>query len=511
MSRTYIFLMILIGVMIIPTVALGQIRGFPLGVPYGPYGPYMQGSAEPPFIFFNETFDQAWYWDPYMRRFVWVPIFPRWRGQGYGYNPPGVAYNPPSPKEEAAAPAPSATPGGAAAKMAVGLAVRPIPSRTNPKIVAEAGGKTVTYQIAPMAVILRGQLGGPGVEVPLGSVRPGDKLILQLNDAGSVITLRAQYKMMAGKVKAVAGSTIMLENGDTIKASPQTKILIQGNQACCALDVSVGDMVIASVSPVTGVADVVQVQSPATPPTSTGTGETAPTTAPAAEEDQISLNTLGPLRAGDVLVVHFKAEPAGQAWFTVPGAAANIVMTEQEPGTYSGRYTVKQGDIIVAQPVKVTFQAKSGESYTKESSRLITARTVAGYLPRITSPRQGEEIESPVVVQGVAQPGALVRVVIEFRRVIQTVMPITGTTAIQDVRADSSGRWQTPPLAAVMPFSDSEPQMPLGIGDIGKAFRLPEEAPTVYTITAITIGPNGQEKSAYSIDVTKKSGVALEG
>lgn len=501
MSRRSVFALILIGMVIMPIACLGQMGGMVGGFPYTPYMP--GGSVAPPIIFFNETFDQAWYWDPYYRQFRWVPIFPRWRGQGYGYRPPVTYSAPPrAAREREEAIAVPAT------KMAVGQAVRPMPSSTNPRIVAMVGGKTVTYRLAPMAVILRGQLGGRAVEIPLSSMRPGDKLTLQFNDQGQVTMVRAQYKMVAGKVKSTAENTVLLESGETIKAGPQTRIILQGNQACCVRDVNIGDTVVASVSPVTGIADVLQVQSPAPPPAGTE-GETA---APApTEEDQISLNTLGPLRAGDMLVVGFKAEPGGQAWFTVPGAAANISMLEKEPGVYTGRYTVKQGDVVIGQPIKVTFVAKSGESYTKESSRLITAQTVAGYLPRITSPRQGEKIDSPVVVKGVAQPGTLVRVVIEFRRIAQGLMPITGTTDIADVKADSSGKWQTGPLAAVMPFSDSEPQMPEQFGALGGILRFPEEPPTVYTITAISIGPSGQEKSSYSVDVTKQPGVVLEG
>lgn len=508
MSRRSVFLLIMIAIMIVPTVGLGQYGGVPPGYHYVPLTP--RGAADPPFLFFNETFDQAWYWDPYYRQFRWVPIFPRWKGQGYGYSPPMTYSAPPSatpssrrPKEQAYV-VPDT-------KMAVGQAVRPIPSRTIPRIVAVVGGKTVTYPIAPMAVILRGQLGGRAVEVALASVRPGDKVTLQLDDEGRVTTLRAQYKLAAGKVKSTAENTMLLETGETVKAGPQTKIILRGNQACCVADVKVGDMVVATVSPVTGVADIVQVQSPAPAPAE-GTMAPAPAaTAEPTEDDQITLNTLGPLRAGDVLVVRFKAQPGGEAWFTVPGAAANMQMAEVEPGLYSAQYTVKSGDVIVSQPIKVTFKSASGESYTKLSSRLISARTIAGYLPRIISPRQGEEIVSPVVVKGVAEPRSLVRVVIEFRRIAQGIMPITGTTAIEDVKADSSGNWQTGRLAAVMPFSDAEPELPVDFGAFDRILKIPPEPPTVYTITAISITSRGQEKSSYSVDVTKRPGVSIEG
>jgi hypothetical protein len=179
---------------------------------------------------------------------------------------------------------------------------------------------------------------------------------------------------------------------------------------------------------------------------------------------------------------------------------------------YEGSYIVQEGDIALREPIKVIYTEPDGASYTRLSQRPVTIRTRASYLPRITSPRQGSQIGSPVVVTGFATPGSRVRVVIEFRRVVEGVLPIQGVTAIHDVVADSTGRWQTPPLAAVAPFSDTEPQLRSDWGIFSDIYTWRDrERPTVYTITAVSIGAAGEERAAYSIDVTKQEGYTVGG
>ena len=475
---------------------IATIRGARVSFPYPPY--LHQGRFYAPILFFNEMFDQAWYWDPLNKEFKWIPIFPRWRG---GLTrPPMIIYGP-----AAGAPKPEEAPPVPATKTLVGEAVRVLPSRTNPRIAVRVAGKTITYRVARDAIILRGRIGGQAVEAPLGDIRPGDRVILRFDEGSTVISIRAQHKLSSGKVKAVAAGTILLETGETLKVGPQTEIVLPGNVSGGIEDIQAGDSVAASVSPITGSAYVIRVlaqEREGEPPPAEG------------EDDQIKLNTAGPLRAGDMLTVLFKAAPGGQAWFTVPGARANIPMTETEPGLYRGDYTIRQGDIVIRQPISITFAAPTGETYTRLSRRLVTAQTIAGYLPRITYPRQGQEIDPPqrtVVVQGVTTPGSLVRVTIEFRRDIQRILPYEGIAAIEEVKADKDGHWQTSPMSIAVPFAEKEPSLPADFGVFTDIFKYPEEPPTIYTITAASIGPGGRVQATYSVEVTRKPGVKIGG
>ena len=457
----------------------GRIRGTKV---YFPYWPYVWGNqCYAPMLFFNEMFDQAWYFDPYYGQFRWVPIFPRFRG---GLRPPMVI---PGPGRHA--PEDSQAPEG---RSGSGCTVRPLPSEKKPKIVIQIGSSAVTYPLAKGALILRGSIGKQASESPLSAIRPGDYVTFQRNARGEITALRAQYRIARGKVKSVGAGGIVLETGDRLPLSPQTEILMSDNKSGAPADIKVGDTIAASLSPKIGNAYLIQVQKGGR---AVQEGE---------EEGQVCLNSYGPLTTGDELVVWFKANAGGQAWFTIPGVKANIPMKEAFPGYYSGSYTIQQGDIAVRQLVKVTFTMNDGQTFVRLTSRPLTIGTVCDYLPRITNPRQGQQIVSPVIVIGEAQPGSLVRIVIEFRRNAQSIFPIQGVTAIQDVNADSNGDWRTPPLSAIAPFSDNEPPVRGDFGVLQDWFSFVEEPPTVYTITAIAIGPNGQERTAYRIEVTKE-------
>lgn len=471
---------------------IAWIKGTRVNLPYPPF--FFGGQIFGPQLFFNEMFDQAWVWDPLTRQFNWIPIFPRYRG-GLSTRPyvfvapsrpvpqPGTA---PSAEAEAA-PVP-------ATGIVVGEVVRTRPSRTDPKITVRTAEKTITYSVARDAIILRGQMGGQAIEVPLASIRPGDRVTMRFNDEKRVIAIRAQYQLIKGTVKSSAGDTVLLESGETVRLTSQTRIVLPGNISGDREDIRPGDRIAAAVSPISGRAYVVDVV-PA-----------AETTTVAREDDQIRLNTYGPLRAGDTLIVLFRASPGGQAWFTIPGMVANQPMTEVEPGLYDGRYVVKTGDVALRQPVKVTFVASGGETYTRLSSRPVTVQTVAGYLPRITSPRQGEEIGSPIQVRGYAQPGSQVRVIIEYRFLMQGVMPVEGVSAVEEVRANNDGQWVTPPMPAVAPTFEGD----VAMRAFGEAFKgvyeFQEVFPVVYTITAVSLDRSGIERSSYTVEVVKKPG-----
>ena len=471
-----------------PTARIRGTQVYFRGAPY-----LFGGHVYVPVIFFNEMFDMALIWDQFFNQLRWVPVVPP-RPTGFS-RPPVIIYGPGrrTPAPEAAPPVPET-------RIVVGELVRPLPSRTNPGIVVQTAGKTITYPVARDAIILRGRIGGPAMEVELGALRPGDRVTLRFSEEGLAITIRCEYNVASGRVQSIAKGTILLETGETLKVIPGTEVILPGNIRGEAEDIRIGDFIAARVSPITGRTYTVKVLP--------GAADKEP---PAEEEQQIELNTTGLLRAGDTLIARFKAQAGGEAWLTIPGVAANVAMTEVEPGVYEGRYTVKQGDLLAKQPIKVTFAAPGGETYSHLSPRPITIRTAAGYLPRITSPRQGQEIASPVVVQGVAEPGSRVRVMIEYRRYMQRVLPVQGLTALEEVRADKNGVWETSPLPATSPFAEGDVDIPADYGVFAGAFRFEQEPPIAYIITAVSIGSNGQEQAAYRIEVTRKPGLVLEG
>ncbi|MCL6628018.1 MAG: copper amine oxidase N-terminal domain-containing protein [Armatimonadetes bacterium] len=473
------------------------VKGRRIHLPEPPY--IYRGRFFAPILFFNEMFDQAWYWDPLAKQFRWMPIFPRYRGEA---RPPQIIYGP-----RHFAPEKTENPPVTETGIVVGEAVRTYPSAEQPSITVRVSGKTATYRVARDAIIVRGSLTGNAVEVPLGNIRPGDRVTLRLDQDNNVISIKAQYRLVRGTVQAVAEGTVLLTSGVTLRLTPQTKVIFPDNTRASVEEISPGTSIAASVSPISTKAYVVQVLPPPVESGETGAYSAEQETG----DEQIQLNTTGPLQAGDTLTVLFRAEPEGKAWFTVPGARANIPMDEIESGVYKGEYIIQSGDIVIRQPVQVTYTSPNGEVFTSVSKRLVTAQTIAGYLPRIIYPRQGQQVDSPIVVRGVAQPGSTIRVTIEFRRNIRLILPYEGVTAVATVKADNNGQWETPPMAVAAPFSDMDPDLEASFGIFTPLFRWPQEPPTVYTITATAVSTTGQEIASYSVEVTKIAGTRIGG
>jgi hypothetical protein len=462
----------------------GRIKGTRVFFPTAPY--FSGGQFYAPMLFFSEMFDQAWYWDPFYQQFRWVPIFPRWGG----YRPPMIIPGPGGSSHGSQPSQPQPQPPVSGSSL-----VRPLPSGTSPKIVVQVGAKSMTYPVSKEAVILRGKTGAQASEVPLSSIRPGDKLTIQRDSQGKITVIRATYKQVAGRITAITGNAVTLDTGDVLKLCSQTSIYLPDNSTGTLADLMVGDAITASMNPDTGLACVIQVQ-PRFTASSPDTG---------GDQNPIAVNSWGPLNVGDVLKIRFRANAGGQAWFTIPGVLANAKMTETAPGVYEAVYVIQPGDTALRQPIKVTFKAPDGSFVTAQSRRPIVIRTLVDTRPKITSPHQGQQITSPVVVEGSAQPGCLIRVVIEFRRNAQGFFPLQGVTAVQDVQVDANGHWRTPPLAAVAPYSDSDDLPPLDLGVFTDIYTWQNrERPTVWTISAVSVGPNGEEKAVYSIDVTKQ-------
>ncbi len=470
------------------------------------YYPNQYGGSDynmPPIIYFNQQLDMALIWDPYLYMFRWMPIVPPRPGM---HKPPMIIYRPetnvqenqpaPSPEPYYSPPVPQAqTPArpAPAVKSITGEVVRAIPSRTNPRIVVQVGGNTYNYPVSKNVVVLRGRTGGRSLEMALRDVRPGDVVTLEINDQSLVTVIRAQFMVLSGKVQSIAMGTILLDSGNALRITSDTEVILPNNTRGDAKDIQAGDVIMARVNPTSVVAYVVKVM-PAD-------GSKTPASN---ADDQISFNSAGPLKAGDVLVINFKAQPGGQAQFTIPGIIGDVSMAEIDAGTYRGEYKVRIGDSMIRQRIKVTFSTPAGATYVRLSQMPVTIQTGAAYRPQILYPRQGQEISSPIIVKGQADPGAIVRVTIEYSANIQHVLPIDGTASVEEVQADSNGHWQTPPMPAVVPFDEDRSTLPDYFGVFSGLFMYPENTPVTYTVTAVMVGANGEDQASYSVDVTKK-------
>lgn len=429
-------------------------------------------------------------WDPIFHHFKWIAVLPPY--PGYIQTPP-IIYGPGIYDNEEEQSTQAEAQRESNVYTYVGEVIRVMPGRTNPRLFANVGGRSMYVDILPDVLLLRGPIGGKLSEVPLGDIRPGDKVTLQFIGRDKVSIIRAQYLAATGTVQSIAANTILFDTGITLNISAETEIVLPGNMTGELRDIQVGDAVAARVAPISGKTYLIKVL---------GGGPRGSTEG----RNPVTLNSAGPFRAGDVLNIEFNGQPGGKAYFSIPGVVANVPMTEVEPGIYRGEYSVEPGDVAVREKVAILFKSPSGATYTQASGLPITIRTMAGYLPRITFPRQGEYISSPLVVKGIDQPNALVRITVIYRADLLNALPIEGLSDIIEVTADAQGKWQTPPLSAVAPFYEDSSQLPDYFGVFSDIFKFPKENPVAYIITAASIDVNGEAAAAYSVQVTKAPG-----
>ncbi|WP_025322889.1 Ig-like domain-containing protein [Deferrisoma camini] len=104
--------------------------------------------------------------------------------------------------------------------------------------------------------------------------------------------------------------------------------------------------------------------------------DTTPPVIVSAENDSFAaVGFSGKLVAGDVLTVTMEGEPGGYASFDIKGVAQGIPMTEVEPGTYRGTYTVGWDDQGTDVPVVVHLSDDAGNESTQAAGRPVSFDT----------------------------------------------------------------------------------------------------------------------------------------
>ncbi|MDI6829417.1 MAG: hypothetical protein QME62_13130, partial [Armatimonadota bacterium] len=286
------------------------------------------------------------------------------------------------------------------------------------------------------------------------------------------------------------------DTGRILIISEHTQILLPEDVPGELSDLRLGDTIIASIIPGSNEALALRVITPS--PSQDQSSEGA-----------LSLNTAGPLKEGDTLIITFRAYAGGTATYTIPGLVENVPMTETSPGLYTGEYHVKQGDVLQGARVIVRFTDPQGRSYSVTSRRPISIVTPGGLLPRITYPSQGQLVRSPIVVEGIARPGETIKVTIGYYQNLLGALPIQGITAVEDVVADADGRFRTSPLPITVPWEGAEENIPFDkgwdYGTLSSFYRLPEH-PLVYTITASVLDENGEVLATHTVTVRKQPG-----
>jgi hypothetical protein len=183
-------------------------------------------------------------------------------------------------------------------------------------------------------------------------------------------------------------------------------------------------------------------------------------------------------RPGDSLRFVLIAQPSGQAHFSIGDVLHRKPMQEVAPGRYIGTYIVRQGDDLSDQEITAEFIARNGAVYNINSTDRPDLAGGSLAQPTIEIPNSDEVAQNPLIVQGMAEPGARVHVKVTYLTSLAGLANLTGTVSDVTVVADDRGHYRTNPVS---------------IDSFTRGRR------TQFTIAATTLGPNGQQSDPVSI------------
>jgi hypothetical protein len=190
------------------------------------------------------------------------------------------------------------------------------------------------------------------------------------------------------------------------------------------------------------------------------------------------------LDAGQTVNITMQGPANGTASASIVGVAQDIPLRQVQPGMYQGTYTVKPGDNATETPIVGRIKTADGrEIATLLSNGLHVAAGTPG-APDITTPSDGSSVNGNVTVAGTAPPLSTVRIKVDYNtKAAGDLVNLNGTAATREVTTDASGRWTADnlPLMGNALFSNNQN--------------------TQYTITAVTVDPNGAQSPESTITV----------
>lgn len=192
-------------------------------------------------------------------------------------------------------------------------------------------------------------------------------------------------------------------------------------------------------------------------------------------------NVTGRLEPGDVITTTLRGEKGSDITFSI-GGRQGIPMSEKSPGVYTGEYVVRRGDNFTNAPVIATMRTAQGEVFTIEADKKINASVLGSDTLKITSPKDGVAVASPLVVQGKAAPGARVLVRVGYATTVVGGLRLTGRLFEDDVVTDANGNWRTPGITLRNTIRGND---------------------VIYPVSATLIVPEGQE-APKPVEITLK-------
>jgi len=254
-----------------------------------------------------------------------------------------------------------------------------------PAITVTSGASVKTLRISPGAHFFVSDVAA-NTTVPgsLESVHVGDYAKISLRKDGSVDRIIDSFASSHGKIAALSGNTILLNDGQVIEPTGVTTLSLNGEGAHTS-DLRVGDDVDVRYNLETSEAREI---------IATRRAFVAAPAAGSIAIESIEPSVNHPLRQGDSFSILMKGTPGGEASYDIGAYFTGLPLREVSPGTYSARYTIPRGANFTWAPIFGHLTVRGTEARRAQSTAEISASSVPPGVDDI-APEQGQTVNNP--------------------------------------------------------------------------------------------------------------------
>ena len=254
-----------------------------------------------------------------------------------------------------------------------------------PAMTVTSGASVKTLRISPGAHFFVSDVAS-NTTVPgsLESVHVGDYAKISVRKDGSVERVVDSFASSHGKIAALSGNTILLNDGQVIVPTGVTALSLNGEGAHTS-DLRVGDDVDVRYNLETS--EVREIIATRKAPAIVAAAGSA-----AIESIEPSVNH--PLRQGDSFSIVMKGTAGGEATYDVGAYFTGLPLREASPGTYVGRYTIPRGANFAATPIFGHLSVHGTDAARAQSTSEISASSLPPGVEDV-APEQGQTVNNP--------------------------------------------------------------------------------------------------------------------
>ncbi|MEI6500420.1 MAG: stalk domain-containing protein, partial [Armatimonadota bacterium] len=199
---------------------------------------------------------------------------------------------------------------------------------------ADTGGLEAV-QVSQNTVITRGVVGDVPQPVALGEARIGDYAQAVLAQGNLAARVVLTYGQVEGKIVAIAGNTLVLDDGTAFHLSESVRVFDPMGQPLALTAVTQNTPGQVVFEPHSKIVYELRLRAQPEPPQQQ---------APPQILTVGLLNNTTFFRRGDVLKLQLRGTPGGQAVVSIERLVDNLPLGEVQPGVYEGAYTISARD-----------------------------------------------------------------------------------------------------------------------------------------------------------------------